>query len=1545
MNQSEDGDEPIDHPESANSPSLQDRVRSLTLSFGSPSDTPPPSRHVRQRETEDKKRDHAVRLLDRNRSLHERKSGVDFVNGNIKYFSLDALAAIWTAADDLFQETASLEARDLGFSLINTSLVHPTIGLSERTKLFRMIVVPIEASAMDKPIQALRIITADGKHVEPFTRPLVGYLCVTLDPLYEATLEARRRLRGGSVQSGRMRLAEKKGLYALLGLIANVIHEHPDAIDGHELDVIIGNAVKILRKTSSEREMKEVLSVITAVILQSRIPDLHTRSCVEVLCAISVSIDGLKDTARQGLLNLLRSSKSVDAVDLLIGTMLSTSEGKETNYVSGATTMLIYLIHNNGADNLPKICFPQLYQALAIAPSTSRRSIRNSLRIISHLLEVSEFTDFLLQHDHWGPILTMICRAIDDKDIGLDQDPSPTLKSIFLSTPPDVPLEAANSTSLEMLEDVMEELRSLAGSIIPLWPYMDDQQKILTISFFNKIRTILPSEAEDLVVGFMITQGRIFPGSSEWDQHLLRLSNKFVLDPTSYEKTRYSVLHCLKKVPSTLKSSADKTRFRTLIFDLLERYKAKAESSLHVTNALCEVVVSLAIGMDLADYKRLLQALWSILTVPDLSTLLTVSDGYLEEAHEHTISVSIVRLFLQSLSTSAEKTNAVYTILVNIAKERDLTVCARLPAMRLLTRLRCDLSHAIFITLDADSLRLAATISRTEGSTGRSGVYQNQGDRASLHDEQPSTRIGRPSTMSQPGLVASRTSTQSATRQSTESRPTPPQWMYPGRPGLPDAPPSHPSKLVFQYTRGADELTTIRLSDWLVEVIDILQKADDWEIYSYVLVHLPSQLSNPTLFSNAVPHIKLLRNVIASQLRNGQFREPPANTGVKKGDVAFCLMNTLIMLLGYSEHFARAEQDDIVRTILAGMSSWDRVAKICIQGLSICCHGIPNSITRSLNAILQKMSQIITQSHLAMDILEFLAGLARLPNVYVNLREDELRTVFAICIRYLEHSRDQREKRQASSAESGYLSNRMSDVSGESGTPSESSHVIDVQKDLPQYVFALAYHVLTIWFLSLRLVDRPKHVGWITRNLASKDANGKDVLEEQSQVTLDMMHRTAYLDLGETVPSMDFSLADGKVFRKTWLLGLSIVTVETAAGSGLTHLIKRQASGTTYATYQQHTAPLPPHHVDAPTDLMSSIHGPESCLNILPNHVFLQLTSTIAPTPSPMEAICLPDDEATRRAISTFDRNDTVDGYKVGVIYVGHGQSHEAPILANSEGSYAFNRFLEGLGSKVELKDAIFNTQGLDKRADTDGKHTYAWRDRITEIVFHIPTMMPTDSQSDPHCINKKRHIGNDYVNIIFNESGLPFKFDTFPSQFNYVNIIITPEAPLPLASRVAADMQAHQEEKAPPVGEDLAENKFPEKQSYYTIQTLSHPSFPLISPAASYKLLPLTHLPGLARQIALNASVFSNVWANREGGEHVSSWRNRLRAIKQLRARFANTGTSASDKYPGAKGSKTYVEWDRFIGTVAMGGLAEDDGILSGLDFSRWAGPNPPLS
>ncbi|KAI4152962.1 MAG: hypothetical protein L6R39_001709 [Caloplaca ligustica] len=903
---------------------------------------------------------------------------------------------------------------------------------------------------------------------------------------------------------------------------------------------------------------------------------------------------------------------------------------------------------------------------------------------------------------------------------------------------------------------------------------------------------------------------------------------------------------------------------------------------------------------------------------PDRKEALTSAELSLELQVNPT-SIHLGEAFLDCLEMDRfQEAQKIYGSLIATAASPNVFLQNRLSSIKLLARLRSDIDGTLQVVDMPDTQGLAALLLRTEGSI----KPPHLSNRVSVTEEAPPSRSGRSGVTSS----SSRSHSNSRTRSAIEEQPYEPLpllWMYPDQQSSPQNRQPVASFPLRAYTTGDPSVAAIDLGLWLDVIVGVLEKGCDWEVYSYVLVHLPSQLTNISLFVRHLARIERLHDLVVSQLQKSKFFEPPASTGLKKGDIAHCLYHTLTVLIAYSAWLRPQKVTDTVHTFLVGVGMWDRTAKCCIHALTLCCHELPKAVDRCLSLVLTKMSQIISQSHLAIDVLEFLNHLARLPTAYQSIGEELQRTIFGICVGYLRNVRDTREN--ADDSANARSSNRLSRVSGESNMQSLPGQTTETEKDLHDYVYTLAYHIITHWFLAISIADRSKHVGWIAKNLAWKDKSGNEIFEEQSQVTLDMMHRTAYLDLGETMrPPIDPKDED-RMIKKTWLPGLSIMTVETNQTNGLTYITKRQASGTTFSVYQQAYQPLPKHHVGAGVPVKTE--GMNQAPQIYPNHVLLQLTSTISPMPIPLQPIVLPDNAQTQRAISTFDRIDTVDGHKVGVIYVRSGQQEEQEILANTTASEVFWTFLAGLGTKVELQGATFNVQGLDRTSNVDGTHTYAWRDRVTEIVYHVPTIMPTDLEADPHCTNKKRHIGNDFVNIIFNESGLPFQFGTFASAFNFVNIVITPEkvhvppsAPTGQIGWVAVDAR-----------------------DFFRVQVMWDPSFPATSPATTPKVVTASTLPGYVRQLALNASVFCLLWSNRGAGEYVSSWRSRLREIRKLRERFANTATSATEGYPGMGtaedrgGARSYFEGDDWKGTFAMGGLAEESHFLMSLDFTRW--------
>ena len=81
---------------------------------------------------------------------------------------------------------------------------------------------------------------------------------------------------------------------------------------------------------------------------------------------------------------------------------------------------------------------------------------------------------------------------------------------------------------------------------------------------------------------------------------------------------------------------------------------------------------------------------------------------------------------------------------------------------------------------------------------------------------------------------------------------------------------------------------------------------------------------------------------------------------------------------------------------------------------------------------------------------------------------------------------------------------------------------------------------------------------------------------------------------------------------------------------------------------------------------------------------------------------------------------------------------------------------------------------GLDTNGGKDGDYTYVWQGDVTHAVFQVGTLMP-NSQTDPQQNNKRMHIDNNLVTIVFNDSTVPFERGWLGGAVNYVFITVSP--------------------------------------------------------------------------------------------------------------------------------------------------------------------------
>ena len=116
-------------------------------------------------------------------------------------------------------------------------------------------------------------------------------------------------------------------------------------------------------------------------------------------------------------------------------------------------------------------------------------------------------------------------------------------------------------------------------------------------------------------------------------------------------------------------------------------------------------------------------------------------------------------------------------------------------------------------------------------------------------------------------------------------------------------------------------------------------------------------------------------------------------------------------------------------------------------------------------------------------------------------------------------------------------------------------------------------------------------------------------------------------------------------------------------------------------------------------------------------------------------------------------------------------------MLSHRRGSNLFENFLSLLGERVPLNGWSGYSGGLDVSSKgMDGEYSIFRKHDNYEIMFHVSTLLPFDS-NDPQQIRRKRHICNDSIVIVFMDSPLiPFSPLAISTRYTMVYIVVTPD-------------------------------------------------------------------------------------------------------------------------------------------------------------------------
>uniref|UniRef100_A0A8C7UGB8 GTPase-activating Rap/Ran-GAP domain-like protein 3 n=1 Tax=Oncorhynchus mykiss TaxID=8022 RepID=A0A8C7UGB8_ONCMY len=169
-----------------------------------------------------------------------------------------------------------------------------------------------------------------------------------------------------------------------------------------------------------------------------------------------------------------------------------------------------------------------------------------------------------------------------------------------------------------------------------------------------------------------------------------------------------------------------------------------------------------------------------------------------------------------------------------------------------------------------------------------------------------------------------------------------------------------------------------------------------------------------------------------------------------------------------------------------------------------------------------------------------------------------------------------------------------------------------------------------------------------------------------------------------------------------------------------------------------------------------------------------------SPTPPPLlssSAMNLNRFEKGPREILNPEIQKGSVNFKFGVLYAKDGQLTDDEMFSNETGSESFDKFINLLGDTISLQGWAGYRGGLDTKNDTTGMNSIYTVYQGHELMFHISTMLPY-SKENKQQVERKRHIGNDIVTIVFQfqegeDTSPSFKPSMIRSHFTHIFALV----------------------------------------------------------------------------------------------------------------------------------------------------------------------------
>ncbi|KAG9068153.1 Tuberous sclerosis 2-like protein [Linnemannia hyalina] len=1138
-------------------------------------------------------------------SLQSRLRTLEELSKIILSYPFQHISELWIAVEDLLEAGVPHNARKAAWSFMIACIRGQFEDLGMLRAVFYHAINDHEIwEDFDDKLQALKELTNNGRDVYGFEKNIVRLLAHWIASSFEQAKVAQH--------VSQQRLGMQKSTTSLASLSSTpqlILLQKPIPHFDTTMALLI-NVVKFNFVFFDELEIASLLDLLHTICINAPEDTAHTigfldvivrygyvpqeglSTFLKILCHTTLS-DVYQERAWMITLNLMKSHSAHSAIRLLCLNLRSKGEVASslthTRVIQGSIRLLQRSVWGSTPIDTLSVSFSTILWSLKSAVDFKSKDVNQDIvASLSALLETHTDNIRDLEYEIIMDILDRLTESVNEKPVGEHTSTKPFVFGL-----------GGHATSPGHQPHPNNAFRDAYGGLLYQFIALYNRKKIPGVAarlmtLLASLQDHLPEDTMLLLLVYYYTEHQFYPYTLNWLERLHHLVQVSVIQDKR-PKVRSRALQIALDVYDASMDFFHDAIVTAVFLDVFAHMDTETDPVLssQVSDLLIRATRTASDDLFPKLLDRIVQNIRCSCHAPkqptstsstqtSLASRLGMTSSSSTNTHQNhqptgpavacqslSAAIGIIDLFQHALydPNGASRVDTFFSLLVGLAINQDVHKASRLVLLDFLLCLRVDLDHRIFCSTPSTIESMTSATEQLLSEDAR----QDRGDRPGL-----SGGHARNS-----GLGASAQAASAARQQIGPSTAHPThnwQQLMHGRT-------MQASPYVISYLEIASTTSDnpnsetlpaplvgcakviLNIPLYMTGIMSILEQERNFEVYSFVIQRLPSQLFNKHLFCNSSEQITKLHSVLVDMTLRDKFPESLRNLplSAKRHNIHILAYKVLVILLCYNNKFSTNELHDLVHAFVVGLQRQATCAKICIHALAVCCYELPQSMTKHLPGTVLKLSQIMSTATISVHILEFLSTVARLPMLYSNFVENDYKRVFGIALKYIQYTHSvagNTAQAQTPSTPSSAVSSPNSPVVATQGQPSAATRA------LPQYVLIMAYQVIDVWFMLQRLSERRKYVPYIVRNLLMANEPGKRV-DEQTETCMDMLARYSYANCEpKPKPSLIQQILigptgkTGKAVTKTWLQGNAFITVRTAHSVGWAEITVRRASGT-----------------------------------------------------------------------------------------------------------------------------------------------------------------------------------------------------------------------------------------------------------------------------------------------------------------------------------------------------------------------------------------------